>query len=272
MKMFYYIIILLLIFTYSESESFNQNYIHGQTLSNVNKNITQQDVIDNPSNVQEYDPKRYFEYILKPSVHIDSLEDILESISNPNINIIDLEHTNYKPFYDFAEINKILEDQINKLSGPLGVFKILDNVGHIYKGLDIDYMKITFNLYNISRSAATPVICYIYKTEGQYIIKEIKLNFIKHPKNIITKKQVVNKIDKYNNISYPSSLKNKIDQHLNEENNKINEYNVKNAKMIENNINNEYTIDYSNNDPLEYNDLDNTTDIQGVLQRWYNKQ
>jgi len=263
-----------LIFTYSESESFNQNYVHGQTLSNTNKNVTQQDVIDNPSNVQEYDPKRYFEYILKPSVHIDSIEDILESISNPNTNIIDLEHKNVKPFYDFAEINKLLEDQINKLSGPLGVFKILDNVGHMYKGLDIDYMKITFNLYNLSRSAATPVICYIYKTEGQYIIKEIKLNFTKHPKNIITKKQVVNKTDKYNNISYPSSLNNKIAQYLDEENKQINTNNTRNANMIENNINNEYTIDNSNinNDSLEYNDLDNTTDIQGVLQRWYNKQ
>ena len=261
--MLYYILILLLIFTCFKSESFNQNYIHGQTLSNINKTITDEDVIENPSKSQEYSPLRYFDYILKPSIHIESLEDILKSISNPNINLIDLKHKNFKPFYKFREINKFLENKINKLSGPLGVFKILDNVGHIYKGLDVDFMQITFNLYNISRSAATPVICYLYKTEGKYIIKEIKFNFIKQPENIINNKQIDIKTNNYDYITYPASLKNKITEYINEENEEIKENKTKDEYMSQQNI---------NNDSLEYNDLDNTTDIQGVLQRWYNKQ
>jgi len=260
--MLYYILILLLIFTCFKSESFNQNYIHGQTLSNINKTITDEDVIENPSKSQEYSPLRYFDYILKPSIHIESLEDILKSISNPNINLIDLKHKIVKPFYNFAEINKFLENKINKLSGPLGVFKILDNVGHIYKGLDVDFMKITFNLYNISRSSATPVICYLYKTEGQYIIKEIKFNFIKQPENIMSKKVDI-KTDNYDDITYPASLKNKITENIIEENKQTKEYKIKDKYMSQDNI---------INDSLEYNDLDNTSDIQGVLQRWYNKQ
>ena len=260
--MLYYILILLLIFTCFKSESFNQNYIHGQTLSNINKTITDEDVIENPSKSQEYSPLRYFDYILKPSIHIESLEDILKSISNPNINLIDLKHKNFKPFYKFREINKFLENKINKLSGPLGVFKILDNVGHIYKGLDVDFMKITFNLYNISRSSATPVICYLYKTEGQYIIKEIKFNFIKQPENIMSKKVDI-KTDNYDDITYPASLKNKITENIIEENKQTKEYKIKDKYMSQDNI---------INDSLEYNDLDNTSDIQGVLQRWYNKQ
>ena len=260
--MLYYILFLLLIFTCFKSESFNQNYIHGQTLSKNNKTITDEDVIENPSKSQEYSPLRYFSYILKPSIHIESLEDILKSISNPNINLIDLKHKVVKPFYDFAEINKFLENKINKLSGPLGVFKILDNVGHIYKGLDVDYMKITFNLYNISRSAATPVICYLYKTEGKYIIKEIKFNFIKQPKNIINK-QVDIKTDNYDYITYPTSLNTKINEYVNEENKQTKEYKIKDKNMSQDNI-----ID----DSLEYDNINNTTDIQGVLQRWYNKQ
>ena len=260
--MLYYILILLLIFTCFKSESFNQNYIHGQTLSNINKTITDEDVIENPSKSQEYNPLRYFDYILKPSIHIESLEDILKSISNPNINLIDLKHKIVKPFYNFTEINKFLENKINKLSGPLGVFKILDNVGHIYKGLDVDFMKITFNLYNISRSSATPVICYLYKTEGQYIIKEIKFNFIKQPENIMSKKVDI-KTDNYDDITYPASLKNKITENIIEENKQTKEYKIKDKYMSQDNI---------INDSLEYNDLDNTSDIQGVLQRWYNKQ
>ena len=260
--MLYYILFLLLIFTCFKSESFNQNYIHGQTLSKNNKTITDEDVIENPSKSQEYSPLRYFSYILKPSIHIESLEDILKSISNPNINLIDLKHKVVKPFYNFAEINKFLENKINKLSGPLGVFKILDNVGHIYKGLDVDYMKITFNLYNISRSAATPVICYLYKTEGKYIIKEIKFNFIKQPKNIINK-QVDIKTDNYDYITYPTSLNTKINEYVNEENKQTKEYKIKDKNMSQDNI-----ID----DSLEYDNINNTTDIQGVLQRWYNKQ
>jgi hypothetical protein len=260
--MLYYILILLLIFTCFKSESFNQNYIHGQTLSNINKTITDEDVIENPSKSQEYSPLRYFDYILKPSIHIESLEDILKSISNPNINLIDLKHKIVKPFYNFTEINKFLENKINNLSGPLGVFKILDNVGHIYKGLDVDFMKITFNLYNISRSSATPVICYLYKTEGQYIIKEIKFNFIKQPENIMSKKVDI-KTDNYDHITYPASLKNKITENIIEENKQIKEYKIKDKYMSQDNI---------INDSLEYNDLDNTSDIQGVLQRWYNKQ
>ena len=260
--MLYYILILLLIFTCFKSESFNQNYIHGQTLSNINKTITDEDVIENPSKSQEYSPLRYFDYILKPSIHIESLEDILKSISNPNINLIDLKHKIVKPFYNFAEINKFLQNKINKLSGPLGVFKILDNVGHIYKGLDVDFMKITFNLYNISRSSATPVICYLYKTEGQYIIKEIKFNFIKQPENIMSK-QVDIKTYNYDDITYPASLKNKITENIIEENKQTKEYKIKDKYMSQDNI---------INDSLEYNDLDNTSDIQGVLQRWYNKQ
>ena len=260
--MLYYILFLLLIFTCFKSESFNQNYIHGQTLSKNNKTITDEDVIENPSKSQEYSPLRYFSYILKPSIHIESLEDILKSISNPNINLIDLKHKVVKPFYDFAEINKFLENKINKLSGPLGVFKILDNVGHIYKGLDVDYMKITFNLYNISRSAATPVICYLYKTEGKYIIKEIKFNFIKQPKNIINK-QVDIKTDNYDYITYPASLNTKINEYINEENKQTKEYKIKDKYMSQDNI-----ID----DSLEYDNINNTTDIKGVLQRWYNKQ
>jgi len=260
--MLYYILILLLIFTCFKSESFNQNYIHGQTLSNINKTITDEDVIENPSKSQEYSPLRYFDYILKPSIHIESLEDILKSISNPNINLIDLKHKIVKPFYNFTEINKFLENKINNLSGPLGVFKILDNVGHIYKGLDVDFMKITFNLYNISRSSATPVICYLYKTEGQYIIKEIKFNFIKQPENIMSKKVDI-KTDNYDDITYPASLKNKITENIIEENKQTKEYKIKDKYMSQDNI---------INDSLEYNDLDNTSDIQGVLQRWYNKQ
>ena len=261
--MLYYILILLLIFTCFKSESFNQNYIHGQTLSNINKTITDEDVIENPSKSQEYNPQRHFKYILRPRIHVESLEDILESISNPNINFIDLKHKHLKPVYNFSEINKFIENKINKLSGSLGVFKILDNKGHIYKGLDVDFMKITFNLYNISRSEATPVICYIYKTEGKYIIKEIKLNFVKQPKNIINNKQNVVDTDKYNYITYPSSIKNKITDYTIQENNNIKEYKTKNEYMSQNSI---------HNDSLEYNNLDNTSDIQGVLQRWYNKQ
>jgi len=270
--MLYYILIIFLIFSCFKLEAFNQPYIHGQTLSNDNKIISQQDVIDNPSNTQEYEPKRYFDYIIKPSIHIDSLEDILKSLSNPNIYLIDLEYIYRKPFYDFIKINKILEDKINKLSGPLGVFKILDNVGYIYQGLDIDFMEITFNLYNISRSSATPVICYIYKIKGNFIIKEIKFNFTKQPKNIITNKQIDNKTDKYNFITYPSSIKIKINQYLNDENKKLNEYKTKNDKFLQNNINNDFIIHNSNNDLLEYSDLGNTTDIKGLLQSWYNNQ
>mgnify|MGYP006080859769 FL=1 len=260
--MFYYILILLLILTCFKSESFNQSYIHGQTLSNNNKTITDEDVIENPSNSDEYSPKLYFNYIFKPSIHIDSLEVILKSISNPDINLIDLKHKNLKPFYKFSEINRFLENKINNLSGPLGVFKILDNVGHINKGLDVDYMKITFNLYNISRSSATPVICYLYKTEGQYIIKEIKFNFIKQPENIMSK-QVDIKTDNYDDITYPASLKNKITENIIEEDKLTKEYKIKDKYMSQDNI---------INDSLEYNTINKTSDIQGVLQRWYNKQ
>jgi len=261
--MLYYILILLLLISCFKSESFNQNYIHGQTLSNNNKIIDEEKVIDNSTTSQEYSPKRYFNYILKPSIHIESLEDILKSISNPNINLIDLEHKNFKPFYKFIEINTFLEKKINILSGPLGVFKILDNVGHIYKGLNVDFMKITFNLYNISRSAATPVICYLYKTEGNYIIKEIKFNFIKQPQHIINNKQIDIQTDKYDNISYPMSLKDKINEYINQEIKQINESKIKDKYMSQQNI---------NNDSLEYNNINNTSDIQGVLQRWYSKQ
>ena len=261
--MLYYILILLLIFSCFKSESFSQNYIHGQTLSKINKTITDEDVIENPSKSEEYAPKRYFDYILKPSIHVKSLEDILKSISNPNINIIDLKHKNFKPFYEFAEINTFIENQINNLSGPLGVFKIIDNTGHIYKGLDTDFMKITFNLYNISRSVATPVICYLYKSEGKYIIKEIKFNFIKQPKNIINNKQVDIKTDTYDYITYPASLTIKLNENINNEKKQMKEYKIKDKNI---------THENSNNNSLEYNNINNKSDIQGVLQRWYSKQ
>ena len=48
-----------------------------------------------------------------------------------------------------------------------------------------------------------------------------------------------------------------------EENKQTKEYKIKDKYMSQDNI---------INDSLEYNDLDNTSDIQGVLQRWYNKQ
>lgn len=249
--MIQYVIFILLILTLLKTETFNQGYVSG--LSNENKDINDEDVKKIPSNIQEYSPKRSFYYISQPIIHVQSLQDILTKISNPNINLIDLEHTHYKPFYNILEINKFIEKEINKLSGPLGVFKILDNTAHIYKGLDVDYIKMTFNLYNISRSAATPVICYLYKTEGKYIIKEIKLNFIKQPQNIVnnTPKKTSNE---YNNITYPSSLQNIIDKSIETENEPIKEYKENNVTLLQNNF------------------INKTTDIEGVLTRWYARQ
>ena len=251
--MIQYVIIVLLLLIWIKTETFNQNYVHGQTLSNENKPISDEDIKKNPSKIQEYSPKRSFYYISQPKIHVQSLQDILDKISNPNINLIDLEHNHYKPFYNLLEINKFIEKEVNKLSGSLGVFKILDNTAHIYKGLDVDYIKMTFNLYNINRSVATPVICYLYKTEDKYIIKEIKLNFIKQPQNIInntTKKSS----NEYNNITYPSSLKKMIDKSIEKENEPIKEYKENNIALLQNNF------------------INKTTDIEGVLSRWYARQ
>ena len=248
--MIQYVIFALLLLIWMKTETFNQNYVHGQTLSNENKPISDEDVKKNPSKTQEYSPKRSFYYISQPRTHVESLQDILDKISNPNINLIDLEHTHYKPFYNFLEINNFIEKKVNKLSGSLGVFKILDNTAHIYKGLDVNYIKMTFNLYNISRSVATPIICYLYKTEGKYIIKEIKLNYIKQPQNIINNIPQ-KKTNEYNDITYPSSLKSIIEKTIEKENEPIVEYKENNIAILQDNF------------------INKTTDIEGVLKRWY---
>jgi len=251
--MIQYVIFVLLLLIWMKTETFNQNYVHGQTLSNENKPISDEDVKKNPSKIEEYSPKRHFTYISQPSTYIDSLQDILNEMSNPNINLIDLEHTHYKPFHDFLEINKFIEKKLNKLSGPLGVFKILDNTAHIYKGLDISFIRMTFNLYNITRSIATPIICYLYKTEGKYVIKEIKFNFIKQSQNIINiiPQKPSNKFD---NITYPAPLKEMINISIEKENEPIKEYKENNIALLQDNF------------------INKTTDIEGVLTRWYASQ
>lgn len=112
---------------------------------------------------------------------------------------------------------------------------------------------MTFNLYNITRSMATPIICHYYKTDGKFIIKEIKFNFIKQPQSFINNIPQ-KKSNEYINIKYPNSLDKIITESYKEQNKPIKEYKENNISFLQDNF------------------INRTTDIQGVLKRWYARQ
>ena len=73
--MIQYVIFALLLLIWMKTETFNQNYVHGQTLSNENKPISDEDVKKNPSKTQEYSPKRSFYYIFATNKHFRNISN-----------------------------------------------------------------------------------------------------------------------------------------------------------------------------------------------------